>query len=188
MDDVPRTITTGSRLGYDGALIRVRVDTVRFPSGRETTREVVEHPGAVAIVATTGDDRVLFVRQYRQAVGRVLLELPAGTLDSDEAPEVAARRELIEETGHAPERLTELLSFYPSPGYSAERIVIFRAAGCAPVAYERETDEPARPAAIPLADVPSLLEPGDERVRDGKTLIGLLWLLREAGSAPGASV
>jgi ADP-ribose pyrophosphatase len=170
-------ITTGSRPGYTGAFLRVRIDEVRLPSGRSTTREVVEHPGAIAVVALTGDDHLLLVRQFRHAAGRALLELPAGTRDTAESPAEIACRELIEETGHAPGHLTELFTFYPSPGYSAEQITLFRATNCHPVDHDRDADEPAHLVRVPLTDVPSLLAPGSDQIADGKTLIGLLWLV-----------
>jgi ADP-ribose pyrophosphatase len=175
----PPEITTGSRPGYAGAFLCVRVDEVRLPSGRTTTREVVEHPGAVAVVALTDDDHLLLVRQFRHAAGRALLELPAGTRDTAESPAEIARRELIEETGHAPGSLTELVTFYPSPGYSAEQITLFHATNCHPVAHDRDADEPAHLVRVPLTDVPSLLAPGADQIADGKTLIGLLWLHRD---------
>ncbi len=176
--DVPSEIAIGSRDGYAGNFLRVRVDDVRLPSGRTSTREVVEHPGAVAILAVTSDDHLLLVRQFRYAVGRAVLELPAGTREPDEPPAETARRELIEETGYAPGRITELVTFFPTPGYSSEQIILFRADDCTPQQHERDTDEPARVVRVPLADVPSLLAPGPNQLADGKTLIGLLWLLR----------
>ena len=176
----PRETALASQYGFAGRLLRVRVDTVRLPNGGEGVREVVEHPGAVAVVALTADDRLLLVQQYRHAAGRMLLELPAGTLEPDEPPVETARRELIEETGHAAARLTEVVTFFPSPGYSAERIVLFRADGCVPVRHERAAEEPTRVVPVAMTDVPRLLTPGPDQVTDGKTLVGLLWLLHEA--------
>ncbi len=171
-------------MGYDGKLVRVRVDDVRLPSGRTGKREVVEHPGAVAIVAVTADEHLLLVRQYRHAAGRVLLELPAGTREPGESVIETARRELIEETGYAPGRLSELLTFFPTPGYSAEEITLFRADDCFATGQDRDVEEVTRVVLVPLTDVPLLIVPGSDQVTDGKTLIGLLWLLRNTnGSA-----
>ncbi|MEA2514981.1 MAG: ADP-ribose pyrophosphatase [Thermomicrobiales bacterium] len=177
--DPPSEVTIGSRDGYAGKFLRVRVDEVRLPSGRTSTREVVDHPGAVAILAVTDDGDLLLVRQYRHAAGRALLELPAGTREPDEPPAETVRRELIEETGHAPGSITELVTFFPTPGYSSEQIILFRADDCTPVQHDRDADEPALLVRVPLADVPSLLAPGPNQIADGKTLIGLLWLLRD---------
>jgi ADP-ribose pyrophosphatase len=182
--DSPSEVTVGSHDGYNGRFLRVRVDEVRLPSGRTSTREVVEHPGAVAILALTNDGHLLLVRQYRHAAGRALLELPAGTREPDEPAAGTARRELIEETSYAAGTLAELVTFFSTPGYSTEQITLFRADGCAPVEHDREAEEPAQLVRIPIAEVPSLIAPGPNQIADGKTLIGLLWLLRDAiGSA-----
>ena len=98
--------TLSSRRGFDGAWVHVRVDEVRLPTGRVTTREIVEHPGSVAIVGVTGDGNVLLLRQSHHAIGRTLLGIPAGTLEPGETPEACARRELAEETGYRAGRLS----------------------------------------------------------------------------------
>jgi len=181
----PREVKVGGREVYDGKLLDLRVDTVRMPSGRETAREVVAHPGSVAIVALTRDGQVLLLRHFRYAVGRDLLELPAGTLDPGETPEATARRELLEETGYAPGRLTELASVYSSPGYTTERITIFRADECTKVEGATGPEEALTLAPTPLAAVPLLVAPGADQVHDAKTLLGLLFLLRQEGGLPG---
>ncbi len=178
----PREEVLGSRRGFDGKRVRVRVDQVRLPSGRESVREVVEHPGAVAIVPLTYDRQVLLVRQHHHSIGRRLLGLPAGTLEPGEPPIETARRELIEETGHEPERLTELVTLYTSPGYTSERLVLFRADGCRPVGGGPNPDELIRVVPTSLAALPGLLEPGPDQIQDAKTLVGLLWILRDMGS------
>ena len=182
-DDAPQTdppaeTTIRSRVGFGGRMLTVRVDDVRLPSGRESGREVVEHPGAVAIVAVTDDARVLLVRQHRHAVGRALLEIPAGTREPGEDPAATARRELIEETGYAAAQLTVLTEFFASPGYTTERLWLFMATGCRPVAGQRDAEEPAALEPVPLADLATVL-PG---IEDAKTLVGLLWLMR--GESP----
>ena len=98
-ENPPLDETLSSRRGFDGAWVHVRVDEVRLPTGRVTTREVVEHPGSVAIVGVTGDGNVLLLRQSHHTIGRTLLGIPAGTLEPGESPEACARRELTEETG-----------------------------------------------------------------------------------------
>jgi ADP-ribose pyrophosphatase len=170
----------GQRDGFDGKFIKVRVDDVRLPSGRTSTREVVEHPGAVAIVAVTTDNQILLVRQFRYAAGRELLEIPAGTREPNEDPTTTAHRELIEETVHTARAMSPVLTFFSSPGYSTEQITIFHANDCAPVAHTPDIDEPTRLERIPLTDLPTLLTNSADQIADGKTLIGLLWLLRES--------
>src|SRR5919204_1942121 len=107
---------------YRGRVLNLRLDTVRLPNGNETKREIAEHPGAVAIVALDAKDRVILVRQYRHAVGRELLEIPAGTFEKDEPPEKTAPRELKEETGLTAKRWELLARFYASPGVLTEEM------------------------------------------------------------------
>lgn len=121
---------------YDGRLVHLRVDRIRLPSGRETTREVIEHPGAAVILPVTRDGRIWFVRQTRYAIDRELLELPAGLIDAGEEPIETARRELREEVGLVPGTLEEIGLLYPSAGYSNERVHIFFARDCDSVAHE----------------------------------------------------
>ena len=167
----------GSDRGYDGTLLHVRVDRVRLPSGRQTTREVVEHPGAVAVLPLTADGRVVFIRQYHHAIGEALLGIPAGTREPGEDAATTARRELAEETGYTAGRLTELTSFFTSPGYSDERMTIFRADDCRPGPGGPPADELIDLVPIPLADLPRLLGPGQDQLREAKTLVAVLWYL-----------
>ncbi len=178
----------GSRRGFDGKRVRVRVDDVRLPSGRNTVREVVEHPGAVAVVPLTEDGRLLLIRQYHHAIGRALLGIPAGTLEPDEPPIETARRELVEETGFRASHLSELVAFYPSPGYTDERLVVFLAEGCRPTGGGPNPDELIDLVPVPLAEVGALLAAGPDQIQEAKTLIGLLWFLRfhPAGHRDGA--
>jgi ADP-ribose pyrophosphatase len=171
--------TLATRRGFDGAWVHVRVDDVRLPTGRITTREVVEHPGSVAIVGVTTDGNVLLLRQSHHAIDRMLLGIPAGTLEPGETPEACARRELEEETGYRAGRLTQLASYYTSPGYTNERMTIFHADNCEAAGGEIDPDELIRVTPVPLTDVSRLIEPGPDQVQDAKTLIGLL-LLRQS--------
>ena len=179
----PREVVLGSRRAFDGKRVRVRVDDVRLPSGRESVREVVEHPGAVAIVAVTEDDQLLLLRQYHHAIGRSLLGLPAGTLEPGEPPVETARRELIEETGYEAGHVREVVDFYTSPGYTDERLMVFRADGCRPTGAGPSPDELIRVVPTPLSRLPDLLASSEDRIREAKTLIAVLWLLREEASS-----
>jgi ADP-ribose pyrophosphatase len=178
-ENPPLAETLSSRRGFDGAWVHVRVDQVRLPTGRVTTREIVEHPGSVAIVAVTGDGNVLLLRQSHHAIGRTLLGIPAGTLEPGETLEDCARRELTEETGYRAGSLRQLAAYYTSPGYTDERMTIFHAADCEPAGGDIDQDELIRLMPMPLADVPRLLAPGPDQLEDAKTLIGLLVLLHE---------
>ena len=118
--------TIDSREIFKGRIIRVRLDTVRLPNGKEGIREVVEHPGGVGILALDGDD-VLLVRQYRYAFSRVLTEIPAGKREPGEEPSVTARRELKEEIGAEAEKWTELGALIASPGCYGETLYLYLA-------------------------------------------------------------
>jgi ADP-ribose pyrophosphatase len=168
--------TVASRTVYRGRVISLRVDDVRLPSGRVAQREVVEHPGAAAVVAVTDQDEVVLVRQYRKAVGRELLEIPAGTLEAGETPLACARRELSEETGLAAGSLAPLVTFVPSPGVLTEEITVFLAQGLRPAAgAARAEEEGLRVVRVPRERISGLIAAGE--IRDAKTLIGLLLLL-----------
>lgn len=176
--DLPHEEQIGSSRAFDGRMLHVRVDRVRLPSGRESVREVVEHPGSVVIVPVTGDDEVILIRQFRHAAGRTLLELPAGLIDPGEEILETARRELREETGYEAETLRHLTTVFMTPGYSDERASIVLAEGCTAVDHEPDPDEPIRIVTMPIAEIPALVEPGASAVEDAQGLIGLLWLLR----------
>jgi ADP-ribose pyrophosphatase len=179
--DPPLGHTLASARGFDGAWIHVRVDKVQLPSGRIATREVVEHPGAVAIVAITRDREVLLLRQAHHPIQRVLLGLPAGTLEPGEQPEACARRELTEETGYAAGTITQIASYFTSPGYTSEQLTIFLAEDCVFAAGNIDPDELIAVVPTPVSEVPALVTPGPGQVQDAKTLIGLLLLCQLRG-------
>lgn len=136
--------TIGSKTVYEGAILALRLDQVRMPGGREAEREVVEHHGAVAIVALDDDGRIAMIEQYRHPVGRRLWELPAGLLDEiDEPPVEAAKRELAEETGLAADRWSVLVDVMASPGFTDECVRVFLAEGITEVDRPEARDEEA---------------------------------------------
>jgi len=161
-----------SRRTYEGRIVSLRVDTVRLPSGRITTREIVEHGGSVAIVALSEEDNVLLVNQFRAAVGRVLLEIPAGTLEAGEEAETCALRELREETGYVAAHIEELHVFYTSPGFCNERIWLYLATGLKPGSQDMATDESIEVMELPLSRALEMIGSGE--ICDGKTILGLL--------------
>lgn len=148
----------------------MRLDEVEFPSGRRAVFEVVEHRGAVAMVALTAEGHVLLVRQFRQAVGAELLEVPAGTIEPGETPLACARRELAEEVGRAADRWEALTAFYPSPGVLSEELHVFLAEGLRPAAAPRE-EEDLRVESMPLEDAYRRIGAGE--IRDAKSIIGI---------------
>lgn len=157
---------------YEGRVVNFRVDTVRLPSGRITGREIVEHRGSVAIVALSEGDNVLLVNQFRAALGRALLELPAGTLEADEEAESCALRELREETGYVAGDIEELYVFYTSPGFCNERIWLYLATGLKPDSQDMEIDENIEVVELPLDRALGMIGSGE--ICDGKTILGLI--------------
>jgi ADP-ribose pyrophosphatase len=155
----------------------VRVDTLRYASGREGVMDVVEHRGGVTLVAFDHDGLLLLVRQYRHATGRELLELPAGTIDAGESPEACAQRELQEETGYRAGHLERLGGFYSAPGYCDEYLHVFL---CRELAESRlDGDEEAiHVERLPLDE--ALRRISDGAIEDAKTAAALLLYLRRA--------
>jgi ADP-ribose pyrophosphatase len=156
---------------HSGPKLVLRVATVRLPDGRTTVREIVQHRGAAAIVARDGDGSVLLTAQYRFAVGRELVELPAGTLEEGENPEECARRELREETGFTARRWRKLGAFYPSPGYTTEQIHLYLATDLVPGPQSPDDAGRLSVRRVGLAETLRMVEEGT--IVDAKTIIGL---------------
>ena len=176
--DLPHDEHLSSERAFDGMLLKLRVDKVRTPSGKEAQRELIEHPGSVVIVPVTTDGKVLFVRQFRYAIGEYLLELPAGLIDPGEDPLESATRELIEEVSYEVGTIRELCKVYISPGYTQEMTTIYLAEDCTPVDHEDDEDEPLQLFPVDPHDIPAMLTPGAADAVDAQTLLGMLWLVR----------
>jgi ADP-ribose pyrophosphatase len=163
------------------------VDTIERADGSRGTRDIVGHPGAVAILAIDDEDRLLLVRQYRVAIGEALLEVPAGTLDrladgSIEDPEVAAPRELEEETGMRAGSWRLIARFWTAPGFASELMHLYLATDLRPADGERlgpDEDEHLLLERMPWRDAVAAAERGE--VRDAKSILALLWLARLRG-------
>ena len=171
----------GERVVYDGMVIAVAVGEFATPDGERFSRDIVRHPGAVAVVPVDGDDVVL-VRQFRAAAGRELLEIPAGKRDVDgEAPEETARRELVEEIGRTAGVLTPLAEFYNSIGFSDEYTHVFLATdlGDAVARADGPEEHYMSVERMPLDDVAAAIANGT--LSDAKTLVGLSLALRHLG-------
>jgi ADP-ribose pyrophosphatase len=171
-----------SRRVFQGRVFAVRVDDMENPSGRRWSLDVVEHPGAVAILALLPERQVILVRQLRPAVGHALLEIPAGTLEPKEGPEACARRELAEEAGYAAETWERLATFYPAPGISTETMHLFLAEDLRPAPAARE-EEDLTVHTVPLAMARRLVAAGE--IRDAKSIVGIL-LAAERFGIPNA--
>ena len=167
--------TVSSTHPWSGRRVRIRVDEVERSDGHRTTREIVEHPGAVAIVAWDGD-RLAMVRQWRHAAGEVLLEIPAGTLEPDEPPRATAERELAEEAGLAATTWEEGPRFWTAPGFCDERIHLYLAAGLSNASAAADADEVLERAWMSLPDALAAIDDG--QIRDAKTIVGVSWLAR----------
>lgn len=165
--------TISSRRPFEGKLISVRVDTVKLRSGRQATREVVEHPGAVGILAWDGR-RLALVRQWRHAAGATMLEIPAGTLEHGEAPRTTAERELGEECGLAAAGWEEGPAFLTAPGFCTERLTLYLATELREEPAEAPEDEDLEVSWLSMADALAAIEAG--RIMDAKSLAGILWL------------
>ena len=156
---------------YEGKIINLRIDTVELPDKKYSKREIVEHPGGVAIVGITDENEILLVKQYRKSVDRVLLELPAGKIEVNEEPKETAFKELKEETGYSTENLEYLLEFYTSPGFSTEKVYIFLAENMEKGEQELESGEYIEVESYKIDDLIKMIKKGE--IIDSKTIIGI---------------
>lgn len=159
---------------HRGRKIQVALDTETLPDGHVITRDVVIHPGAVAILPIVDADHICLLRNHRPPVGQTLWEIPAGTLEPQELPEKAAVRELAEETGYRAGRWRKLHAFYPSPGCLSEVTHLFVAEELTPGATALERDEELEAKVVAWADALRWVQDGT--ISDAKTLVAiLLW-------------
>lgn len=170
--------TVSSTHPWTGRRIRVRVDEIERADGHRATREIVEHPGAVAILAWDGE-RLAMVRQWRHATGQELLEIPAGTLEPDEPPMETACRELAEEAGLAATRWEEGPRFFTAPGFCTELMRTYLATGLSSATAEADADEQIELTWMSLGDVTRAIDGGE--IMDAKTIAAVGWLARQLG-------
>ena len=161
-----------TRVVYEGRIFRVETFEIELPNGKTVTRDAVRHPGAVVVLPILDDGRVLLIRNYREVVKRWLYELPAGTLEPGEHPDVAAPRELEEETGHRAGKLTKLAEFLATPGMCDERLYAYVAEGLVPTAQRLDEGECIEVVPTPLDEALQMVDDG--RIEDAKTLVSLL--------------
>ena len=166
---------------FDGALLKLKRDTVRLPDGKQATREYVQHPGAVMVIPLFDDGRVLMENQYRYPIGKVMAEFPAGKLDPDEGALACAVRELREETGYTALEYVFLTRIHPIISYSTEFIDLYLARGL--TAGERKLDDGEFLETF-TATLPELLEwVQTGQITDVKTIIGTMWLEKALSGA-----
>ena len=167
-----RTEPINQETVFSGRIVEARVDTLLAPDGRQITREVIHHPGAVAIIPIDSDDNALLVRQYRYPVGHDLLEIPAGVIEEGESPDDTAQRELREETGYASRNLRPLGGIYSSPGFCDEILYIYLARDLVESKLPADDDEDITLERVPMSDVGRLIRLGE--IQDAKSVAGLL--------------
>ncbi|MFZ9887490.1 MAG: NUDIX hydrolase, partial [Myxococcota bacterium] len=156
---------------YRGRVVNLRRETVTLPTGIETTLDLMDHPGAAAIVPVDAQGHVVLIRQYRHAAAGYLWEIPAGTLDAGESPATCARRELQEEAGVSAERWTELGFIFTAPGFCNERIWLYLAEGLRPAALQHDRDEVITEIKhVPLREALTMIDRGE--IVDAKTTVG----------------
>lgn len=162
---------SGNKPVFKGKLLRVRVKQARLPNGYLARLEVVEHMGAALIVPFLAPEKIILLRQFRPVINSYLYELPAGTLNKNESILDCARREIVEETGYSAGKLTRLGEIYPVPGYSTEKIVIFRAERLSRENAAAEKDEVIQVKIITRTQIKALFK--KRKIKDAKTICAL---------------
>ncbi|MCL2045238.1 MAG: NUDIX hydrolase [Oscillospiraceae bacterium] len=157
---------------YEGLIVNVRMDNVELINGKQVKREVIVHPGGVAIVPVTNDNKILMVRQYRYCVGEEIIEIPAGVLEAGEEPLNCAIRELSEETGCTAGRLIDLGAIYPSPGINRETLYIYLALDLQAGEMHLDDDEFLSVEAIAIDEIFDMIM--ENKIRDAKTIVGIM--------------
>ncbi len=167
--------TLSSETIFEGRILKLRVDTIQRVDGRQSTREVIEHAPCIAVIAVDADDNVLLVKQFRKALEKELLEIPAGGIDAGEDPEAAVMREMQEETGFRPQRLERLGGLYSSPGFCNEYLYLYLATDLIPSQLYAEDTAGIEVVRVPVAQITDLVTSG--RIEDSKTIAGLLFFI-----------
>jgi len=156
---------------FSGKLLKVFVKKARLPNGYLATYEMIRHPGAALIVPFLTGDKIIMLKQLRPVIGKHIYELPAGTLDKRESPLSCAKREIIEETGYTAKRFKFLGAIYPVPGYSTEKIFIYKAEGLKETARAAEEDEVIETCIMTRSQIVKLFNSG--KITDAKTIAAL---------------
>jgi ADP-ribose pyrophosphatase len=166
-----------TRTAYKGNHIQVREDRVIEPAGFEASREIVVHPGAVCIVARPTPIEVILIRQYRHATGKVLIEIPAGTLHAGEDPMGCAIRELEEETGYRAAKMVERAKFWTTPGFTTEFMYLYEATELRKTKINLDEDEAIDVDIVRRSEALQMIDDG--RIQDAKTILGLLRIFKQ---------
>lgn len=161
---------------FSGKVISLQVEDVELPNGNMAKREIIKHPGAVAVLALTDDDKIVMVEQYRKALAKTIVEIPAGKLERGEDPATCAKRELEEETGYGCKELELLISFYTSPGFADELIHLYLAKGLEKKenAAPLDEDEFINLMEISLDEAEQYMK--EQKIHDAKTAFAVQYL------------
>lgn len=161
---------------FKGNIISVQVDDVLLPDGNQSTREIVKHPGAVAIIAVTKAGKIVLVKQYRKPLERSIIEIPAGKIEENEEAEITALRELEEETNYTTNKLTYVTSFYTSPGFANEIIHLYFTNDLKPLHYNvaGDDDEFLEVVELSLEEAEQYIK--DQKIYDAKTMYAIMYL------------
>jgi ADP-ribose pyrophosphatase len=169
----PETAILNHQEIYRGKIVSLHVDTIQQASGGTTIREVVLHPGGVAAIPILDDGRILLIRQFRYPIGKFILEIPAGKLDTGQPPLETVAREIEEETGYVAGEITHVTTFYTTPGICNESIHMFVARDLTLKTQKLEEGEHITVEAYTLEECLSRIRSGE--INDGKTILGILW-------------
>ncbi len=181
---VQTAATLHSQRRYEGKILSLRTDTIQMGGREPVEREIVEHPGSIVVVPITNRGGVLLVKQWRHPAGKVLLEVPAGTLDPGEDPEETVQRELREETGHRAARIRKIGGFWVAPGWCNEFMHAYLATELTADPLPQDVDEDLEVIEVPLGKLAGLVR--DSRIEDGKSIAALMMVLKFHGPKIGA--
>ncbi|MDE5412060.1 NUDIX domain-containing protein [Alkalihalobacterium chitinilyticum] len=166
--------TLKSETLYEGRIIDVVLEDVELPDGKTSKRELVKHPGAVAVIPVTEQGKIVLIRQFRKPLERAIVEIPAGKLEKGEKPEVCAARELEEETGYKTNKLEKVISFYTSPGFADELVHIFYTEHLEAGVENTDEDEFVEKIEVTLEEAEKMIETNE--IFDAKTAFAVQWL------------
>jgi len=156
---------------YNGRILNIQKRTIKLPSGKTAYREIINHPGSVAIIPLIDKDTVILIEQYRSTLNQKILEIPAGTLEQNEKPEECAKRELLEETGYQAKNIRKVLASYTTPGYSNEEMQFYIATDLTHKGQRLEEDENIKTKMIKLDKINLMINNGV--IKDMKTICGI---------------
>lgn len=171
--------TISTKTIFEGKIIKVRVDDVLLPNGETSKREIVEHPGAVAVLAVTDQNKIVLVEQYRKALEKSIIEIPAGKIEKNEDPMITAKRELEEETGYEAKEMNFLMSYYTSPGFADEIIYLYEAKGLRKLDNPEAGDEDEFVDVLEVSIEEALQLIKEQRIHDAKTIQAIYYLMQK---------